>query len=94
MKIPKKEDQPLASKEGKTEVDVDEKKKDKKKKDKKDKKEKESRKSKQQLGPVHLTANNRPQRIDMIGDLDPSVFEEVCLVYCTNVASVGKITFD
>lgn len=51
-----------------------------KKKDKKVKKEKrESKKNKKtkQSGPMHFTANNEPRALDVLGDLDPSIFNEV-----------------
>lgn len=45
---------------------------------KKDKKEsKKSKKSKQAAGPMHFTANNEPRALDVLGDLDPSIFNEV-----------------
>lgn len=28
-------------------------------------------------GPMHFTANNEPRALEVLGDLDPSVFEEV-----------------
>lgn len=32
---------------------------------------------KKPVGPMHFTANNEPRALDVLGDLDPSVFEEV-----------------
>ncbi|XP_044576012.1 chromodomain-helicase-DNA-binding protein 1 isoform X2 [Cotesia glomerata] len=54
----------------------------KEKKMKKEKKEgKKTRRSKQggsalATGPMHFTANNEPRALDVLGDLDPSVFNE------------------
>ncbi|XP_046601523.1 chromodomain-helicase-DNA-binding protein 1 isoform X1 [Neodiprion lecontei] len=73
----KKEEEPLCKKEPKEEGEVTS---DDKKKDKKLKKEKkESRrgkKNKQPVGPMHFTANNEPRALDVLGDLDPSIFNE------------------
>ncbi|XP_014471467.1 PREDICTED: chromodomain-helicase-DNA-binding protein 1 isoform X3 [Dinoponera quadriceps] len=74
----RKEDEVVASKK-ETEKDADdlseEKKKDKK--IKKDKKEnKKTKKNKQPAGPMHFTANNEPRALDVLGDLDPSIFNE------------------
>lgn len=66
-------------KEMKEEVDdlPEEKKKDNKR-IKKDKKEnKKTKKTKQPAGPMHFTANNEPRALDVLGDLDPSIFNEV-----------------
>lgn len=61
--------------------DVPEEKK-KEKKTKKEKKEnKKAKKAKQAAGPMHFTANNEPRALDVLGDLDPSIFNEV-LVNC------------
>lgn len=65
-------------KEIKEEVDdvLDEKKKEKK--TKKEKKEnKKTKKNKPPAGPMHFTANNEPRALDVLGDLDPSIFNEV-----------------
>lgn len=32
---------------------------------------------KKPVGPMHFTANNEPRALEVLGDLDPSVFEEV-----------------
>lgn len=32
---------------------------------------------KKTAGPMHFTANNEPRALEVLGDLDPSVFEEV-----------------
>lgn len=32
---------------------------------------------KKPAGPMHFTANNEPRALEVLGDLDPSVFEEV-----------------
>lgn len=73
----KKEDEVTVKREVKEESDgvVDDKKKDKKVK--RDKKEaKKNKKSKQAAGPMHFTANNEPRALDVLGDLDPSIFNE------------------
>lgn len=42
-----------------------------------DKKEKKkAKKEKKMAGPMHFTANSEPQALDVLGDLDPSVFNE------------------
>jgi len=35
------------------------------------------KKNKQAAGPMHFTANNEPRAVDVIGELDPPVFDEV-----------------
>lgn len=78
----KKEDENVSKKEIKEEVDdlSDEKKKDKKaKKEKKD--NKKVKKNKQSAGPMHFTANNEPRAVDVIGELDPPVFDEVNIIF-------------
>lgn len=35
---------------------------------------------KKPAGPMHFTANNEPRALEVLGDLDPSVFEEVCFI--------------
>lgn len=30
---------------------------------------------------MHFTANNEPRALEVLGDLDPSVFEEVSVIY-------------
>lgn len=58
----------------------DEKKTDKKvKKEKKEKKEK-AKKNKQAAGPMHFTANNEPRALDVLGELDPKIFDEVNVI--------------
>lgn len=42
------------------------------------KEKKESRKKKKPTGPMHFTANSEPRALEIIGDLEPSVFNEVC----------------
>ncbi|XP_076676653.1 chromodomain-helicase-DNA-binding protein 1 isoform X2 [Andrena cerasifolii] len=77
-KLPiKKEEEVVVKKEIKEEVeDVPEEKK-KEKKTKKEKKEnKKAKKAKQAAGPMHFTANNEPRALDVLGDLDPSIFNE------------------
>jgi chromodomain-helicase-DNA-binding protein 1 len=44
------------------------------------KERKESRKKKKPTGPMHFTANSEPRALEIIGDLEPSVFNEVCNV--------------
>ncbi|XP_031835828.1 chromodomain-helicase-DNA-binding protein 1 isoform X4 [Nomia melanderi] len=73
----KKEEEVVVKKETKEEVEdvPEEKKKDKK--TKKEKKEnKRTKKTKQAAGPMHFTANNEPRALDVLGDLDPSIFNE------------------
>lgn len=83
MKLPtKKEDEIVVKKETKEEVEdiVEEKKKEKK--TKKEKKEnKKAKKTKQAAGPMHFTANNEPRALDVLGDLDPTIFNEVAINY-------------
>ncbi|KAG7198230.1 hypothetical protein KM043_005637 [Ampulex compressa] len=76
-KVEKKEEEVVVKKEIKEEVeDVAEEKK-KEKKIKKEKKEnKKAKKNKQPVGPMHFTANNEPRALDVLGDLDPSIFNE------------------
>lgn len=46
-----------------------------------DKKEKKkAKKEKKMAGPMHFTANNEPRALDVLGDLDPSIFNEVNLL--------------
>ncbi|XP_078049709.1 chromodomain-helicase-DNA-binding protein 1 isoform X3 [Augochlora pura] len=73
----KKEEEVVVKKETKEEIeDVPEEKK-KEKKTKKEKKEnKKTKKTKQAAGPMHFTANNEPRALDVLGDLDPSIFNE------------------
>lgn len=52
----------------------------KEKRTKKEKKEnKKAKKTKQAAGPMHFTANNEPRALDVLGDLDPSIFNEVII---------------
>lgn len=47
--------------------------------EKKKKKDKEAKKSKKKLEankPMHFTANNEPRALDILGDLDPNIFNE------------------
>lgn len=65
-----------------------------KKKFKKEKKE--SRKKKKPSGPMHFTANSEPRALEIIGDLEPSVFNEVCKVhslYCSVTHVTGSRTW-
>lgn len=43
----------------------------------KKKSKKEKNKKKAEAGPMHFTANNEPRALDVLGDLDPSIFNEV-----------------
>lgn len=36
---------------------------------------------KKPAGPMHFTANHEPRALEVLGDLDPAVFEEVNLNY-------------
>lgn len=40
------------------------------------KEKKKAKKDKKNAGPMHFTANSEPQALDVLGDLDPSVFNE------------------
>ncbi|XP_050480043.1 chromodomain-helicase-DNA-binding protein 1 isoform X1 [Bombus huntii] len=73
----KKEEEVVVKKETKEEVEeiVEEKKKEKKAKREK-KENKKAKKAKQAAGPMHFTANNEPRALDVLGDLDPSIFNE------------------
>lgn len=52
------------------------------KNEKKEKKEKKKeKKEKKSVGPMHFTANNEPRALDVLGDLDPSIFNEVTHLY-------------
>lgn len=46
------------------------------KKPKKEKNKEPKKNKKKQEGPMHFTANNEPRALDVLGDLDPSVFNE------------------
>ncbi|XP_015190344.1 PREDICTED: chromodomain-helicase-DNA-binding protein 1 isoform X4 [Polistes dominula] len=73
----KKEEDVIVKKEIKEESEEVSEEKKKEKKVKKDKKEnKKAKKSKQTAGPMHFTANNEPRALDVLGDLDPSIFNE------------------
>lgn len=53
-------------------------KKEKKEVEIKDRKEKEVKAKKKKVqGPMHFTANNKPRAVEVLGDLDPAVFDEV-----------------
>lgn len=45
------------------------------------KEKKKAKKEKKPAGPMHFTANNEPRALDVLGDLDPSIFNEV---FCFN----------
>lgn len=46
------------------------------KKKKKDKESKKSKKKQEANKPMHFTANNEPRALDILGDLDPNIFNE------------------
>jgi hypothetical protein len=46
------------------------------KKKKKDKEAKKSKKKQEASKPMHFTANNEPRALDVLGDLDPNIFNE------------------
>jgi chromodomain-helicase-DNA-binding protein 1 len=46
------------------------------KKKKKDKEAKKSKKKQEANKPMHFTANNEPRALDILGDLDPNIFNE------------------
>ena len=46
------------------------------KKKKKDKESKKSKKKQEANKPMHFTANNEPRALDVLGDLDPNIFNE------------------
>lgn len=50
-------------------------------KDGKDRKGEKMKPRKKPAGPMHFTANNEPRALEVLGDLDPSVFEEVCDIF-------------
>lgn len=50
------------------------------KKSKKKDKKKDKKSKKQEAGPMHFTANNEPRALDVLGDLDPLIFNEVCVI--------------
>ena len=74
----KKDEEVVVKKEVKEETEALAEEKRKEKKVKKEKKEsKKNKKAKQPAGPMHFTANNEPRALDVLGDLDPSIFNEV-----------------
>lgn len=76
-----KDEDVVVKKESKEEAETVSEEKKKEKKVKKEKKEsKKNKKSKQPVGPMHFTANNEPRALDVLGDLDPSIFNEVRFV--------------
>lgn len=78
----KKEEEVGVKREIKEEVDDLPEDKKKEKKIKKEKKEnKKTKKNKQAAGPMHFTANNEPRAVDVLGGLDPSIFDEVCYFF-------------
>lgn len=48
--------------------------------EKKEKKKMKKDKKKKEVGPMHFTANNEPRALDVLGDLDPSIFNEVIII--------------
>lgn len=56
---------------------------DRKKINKKDVSKREPKKKKNISGPLHITANNEPVAIGVIGDLDPTIFNQVSVrLFC------------
>lgn len=73
----KKEEELACKKESKEDGEVVSDDKKKEKKLRKEKKEsRRGKKNKQPVGPMHFTANNEPRALDVLGDLDPSIFNE------------------
>ncbi|XP_012135150.1 chromodomain-helicase-DNA-binding protein 1 isoform X4 [Megachile rotundata] len=74
----KKEDENVIKKEIKEESEdvAEERKKEKKTKKERKENKKAKKASKQAAGPMHFTANNEPRALDVLGDLDPSIFNE------------------
>lgn len=65
----------------------------KEKKMKKEKKEnKKTKKTKQAVGPMHFTANNEPRALDVLGGLDPSVFNEVSIIFFIHLHIFSFVT--
>lgn len=54
---------------------------DKPKHEKKKKDAVAKKKKKKETGPMHFTANSEPRALDVIGDLDPGTFNEVCIYF-------------
>lgn len=50
--------------------------KEEKKEVKKKREKKQVKKNKKETGPMHFTANSEPRALDVIGDLDPAIFNE------------------
>lgn len=63
--------------EDKDKDDISNKEEFRKEKKKLKKEKKESRKKKKPTGPMHFTANSEPRALEIIGDLEPSIFNEV-----------------
>ena len=47
---------------------------------KKEKTAKKEKKKKKDVGPMHFTASSEPRAVEIIGDLDPVIFQEVRLI--------------
>ncbi|XP_021925185.1 chromodomain-helicase-DNA-binding protein 1 isoform X3 [Zootermopsis nevadensis] len=62
--------------EDKDKDDISNKEEFRKEKKKLKKEKKESRKKKKPTGPMHFTANSEPRALEIIGDLEPSIFNE------------------
>ena len=43
---------------------------------------KKEKRKKKDTGPMHFTANSEPRAVDIIGDLDPAIFNEVIQLCC------------
>ena len=52
------------------------------------------KKNKQAAGPMHFTANNEPRAVDVIGELDPPVFDEVNIILLRNLIYKFICTFN
>ena len=53
------------------------------------KEKKESRKKKKPTGPMHFTANSEPRALEIIGDLEPFVFNEVRSISFSSILYIG-----
>lgn len=48
-------------------------------------KKKEKKREKKVAGPMHFTANNEPRALNVLGDLDPAIFNEVSIFFIGNI---------
>jgi chromodomain-helicase-DNA-binding protein 1 len=76
-KTPKVKDEAGDSKteEGSTTTAANDEKKEEKRRQRKERKEAKNKK-KAAAGPMHFTANSEPRALDVMGDLDPAIFDE------------------